>query len=101
MWIIDQTGLLTINTDNVSYINIEKKTTSIKATLSTPEQELVKVHLGTYQNLDDCKKVLEVLSIAAVAGYAIRMPLGGDDLDKFTKDIAMQTAYAIGSKTTK
>lgn len=91
MWIIDQTGLLSVNTDSVSYINVEKKTNSIKATLDSPGRDTVKVHLGTYQSLEDCKKVFETITIATPANMTIRMPLGGDDIDKFVNDIFKQT----------
>ena len=82
MLIVNQTKDLVVNMDNVSYINIEKKTLSIKACLAVfSGNELMpspKVHLGTYQSLDDCKKVLrEMISYNTDLCRYYEMPLGG------------------------
>ena len=84
MLIIDQTKQIMVNVDNVVYIYIERKTSSIKAALTIPicEGGSNKIHLGTYQSADDCKKVLGELvksyKLYSDVPNVFKMPLGGE-----------------------
>lgn len=76
MLLVNQTKDLVLNLDVVTSLYIEKKTNSIKARTVGEE---IPYHLGTYQSLDDCKKVLEEMMHAyAVVCADYKMPLGGD-----------------------
>lgn len=78
-WIIDQTGKLSINANNCSYIYIESRTNTIKAVLKPGlNGEDIKVTLGTYQDTDTCKRVLEAISYEAPRNETVILPLGGD-----------------------
>ena len=60
MWILDQVGNISVNTDNVNYISIDTKECSVRALIyqgSTP----VKIPLGYYDSVRDCQKVLQIL----------------------------------------
>ena len=75
MLLVNQTKDLILNMDNVTSLYIEKKTNSIKAKVTGEEGAY---HLGTYQSLDDCKKVLEEMMHAySVVCADYKMPLGG------------------------
>ena len=74
MLILDQVKKTIVNVDNCTCIVIEPKTNSIKAKGKDGET----FYLGTYQTLDDCKKVL--FMILGWYGQSFRtftMPLGG------------------------
>lgn len=77
MLLVNQTKDLILNMDTVTALYIEKKTCSIKARVIGEE---IPFHLGTYQSLDDCKKVLERVFEEQLGRsiYVYYMPLGGD-----------------------
>lgn len=75
MLLVNQTKDLILNLDMVTDLYIEKKTNSIKARVVGGE---IPYHLGTYQSLEDCKKVLEEMihaNMIMLSDY--KMPLGG------------------------
>lgn len=75
MLLVNQTKDLVLNMDNVTALYIEKKTCSIKAKVTGEEGVY---HLGTYQSLDDCKKVLmDIIECNKSMWSAFEMPLGG------------------------
>ena len=75
MLIVNQTKDLVVNMDNATYLWIEKKSCSIKCKVVGEDLGL---HLGTYQSLDDCKKVLEEMIRANMHMCSdYMMPLGG------------------------
>ena len=78
MLILDQTKQLIVNLDNVSFIFIEKKTNSIKAMLTGIGSDAQRMHLGTYQSFEDCKKVLGEIACAHTMMSIYKMPLGGE-----------------------
>lgn len=76
MLLVNQTKDLILNMDNVTSLYIEKKTNSIKAKVTGEEGSY---HLGTYQSLDDCKKVLMDITKFYVSHCSVyKMQLGGD-----------------------
>lgn len=75
MLIVNQTKDLVVNMDNATYLWIEKKSCSIKCKVVGEDLGL---HLGTYQSLDGCKKVLdEMINANMLKCSEYRMPLGG------------------------
>lgn len=76
MLIVNQTKDLVVNMDNATYLWIEKKSCSIKCKVVGEDLGL---HLGTYQSLDDCKKVLGEMISYNNTGLCTHyeMPFGG------------------------
>lgn len=76
MLLVNQTKDLILNMDTVTALYIEKKMCSIKARVIGEE---IPFHLGTYQSLDDCKKVFKDITLAnMMKSSCYDMPLGGD-----------------------
>lgn len=76
MLLVNQTKDLVLNLDTITALYIEKKTCSIKARVIG--DEVLPFHLGTYQSLDDCKKVLDdILYDYNMKELRFEMPLGG------------------------
>jgi hypothetical protein len=73
--LVNQTKDLVLNLDTITALYIEKKSCSIKARTVGEE---IPYHLGTYQSLDDCKKVLmDIIDYNKSMCSAFEMPLGG------------------------
>lgn len=75
MLLVNQTRDLVLNMDTVTSLYIEKKTNSIKAKVTGEEGAY---HLGTYQSLEDCKKLIKAIVTNHEKLLFVFFPLGGD-----------------------
>ena len=82
---MDQSRMLMLNTDNVLYMNIEKRTCSIYAALKLEGEGPKKISLGTYSSIDECKKIMNyILEHSGEKGFYEVMPLGCE-VDKWLR----------------